>query len=168
MFHNIQTRLSEISIRVFSFRLMTRLVILRTTCPLQSPRGLAVACPDLGSVDGFNTHLSGTLRCRWEGASRPSTEPTCTHTRWGTRDTVDDMQALGMCRLSHDGWLHSGLTCKYSWTVDGHPRGDIRVTAAADHVVLNYRTRKHGGDWQDVSYSVQIDRTPCHLGGTRA
>lgn len=89
------------------------------------------------------------------------------HTRWGTRDTVDDMKALRISRLSRDGWLHSGLTCKYSWTVGGHPRGDIRVTAEADHVVLNYRTREQGGDWQDASYPVQIDRTPCHLGGTR-
>jgi hypothetical protein len=73
------------------------------------------------------------------------------------------MRALRMCRLYHDGWLHSDLTCKYSWTVDGHPRGDICVTAAADHVVLNYRTGKHGGDLQDISYSVQIDRTPVIL-----
>jgi Ca2+-binding RTX toxin-like protein len=34
--------------------------------------------------DGFNTHHSGTLRCRWEGASKPSTEP------GGGNDTIYD------------------------------------------------------------------------------
>lgn len=89
------------------------------------------------------------------------------HMRWGTRHTVDDMKALRIGKLARDGWLYSGLTCKYLWTIGGRPSGDIRVTAAVDRVVLNYRTQERGGDWQDVSYPVQIDRTPCHLGGTR-
>ncbi|WP_216597714.1 hypothetical protein [Loktanella sp. 3ANDIMAR09] len=46
--------------------------------------------------------------------------------------------------------------------------GDIMVRAAAGHVVLTYRTRTNGGDWRDMDYPVQIDWTPCHLGGTRA
>ena len=34
-------------------------------------------------------------------------------------------------------------------------------------MVLNYRIRENGGDWHDACYSVQIEQTPCHLGGTR-
>ena len=90
-----------------------------------------------------------------------------THTRWGTRDTVEDMKALHIGRLARDGWLRSGQTCTYSWTMGGRPRGNIRVTAARGHVVLNYRIRENGGDWHDACYSVQIEQTPCHLGGTR-
>lgn len=91
-----------------------------------------------------------------------------THPRWGTRNTVEDMQALRIGRLARDGWLRHGVTCSYSWTINGRPTGDIRVTAATGHVVLNYRCRENGGDWEQVSYPVQIDRTPCHFGGTRA
>jgi hypothetical protein len=91
-----------------------------------------------------------------------------THMRWDSRRTVDDMHGVRIGRLARDGWLNSGLTCVYSWSRGGKPTGSIRVTAGMDEVVLSYRTREMGGAWQDVRCPVQIDRTPCHLGGTRA
>ena len=90
-----------------------------------------------------------------------------THARWGTRDTVDDMRALHIGKLASNGWLNSGGTCSFTWSRAGRRTGDINVTAAAGHVVLSYRSRSTGGDWQDMKYRVQIDRTPCNLGGTR-
>lgn len=57
------------------------------------------------------------------------------------------MKALQIGKLASDGWLHSGRTCSYSWSQAGRPIGDIRVTAAAGHVILKYRNRENGGDW---------------------
>lgn len=89
------------------------------------------------------------------------------HWRWDARSTVEDMKALHISKLASDGWLQSGHTCSYAWSRAGRPFGDIRVTAATGHILLNYRCRDSGGDWQGQSYAVQIDRTPCHFGGTR-
>jgi len=91
-----------------------------------------------------------------------------THTRLGTRDTVDDMRALPIGKLSKAGWLSSGRTCAFTWSRAGRKTGAINVTAAAGHVVLSYKARSNGDEWRDMSYPVQIDRTPCNLGGTRA
>jgi hypothetical protein len=87
-----------------------------------------------------------------------------TNMRWGTRDTVDDMRALPIAKLARGRWLNSGGTCSYAWTTAGHRTGDIKVTAAAGHVVLSYQARSNCGEWQAKSYAVQIDRTPATLG----
>jgi len=88
--------------------------------------------------------------------------------RGQSRSTVDDMKSLRIGTLAQNGWLNSGRTCSYSWTIGGRPYGDIRVTAAAGHVFLNYRHRDHGGEWTPESYPVQIDTTACHFGGSRS
>jgi len=89
------------------------------------------------------------------------------HWRWGTRNTVEDMKALHIGKLANEGWLDSGRTCSYAWSLAGRPIGDISVTAAAGHILLQYRRRDNGGGWHDQCYTVQIDWTPCHLGGPR-
>jgi hypothetical protein len=91
-----------------------------------------------------------------------------THTRWDTRDTVDDMRALPIGKLSKAGWLSSGGTCAFTWSCAGRKTGAINVTAAAGHVVLSYKARSNGDEWRDMKYPVHIHRTPCNLGGTRA
>ncbi|WP_394154515.1 hypothetical protein [Loktanella salsilacus] len=91
-----------------------------------------------------------------------------TYARLGTRNTVDDMRALPISKLSKAGWLSSGGTCAFTWSRAGRRIGAINETAAAGHVVLSYKARSNGTEWRDMKYSVQIDRTPCNLGGTRA
>ena len=91
-----------------------------------------------------------------------------THTRWGTRNTVDDMRALPIGKLAQADWLSSGRTCAFVWSCGGRKMAEINVTAAAGVVVLSYKARSNGDEWRDMKYPVQIHRTPCNLGGTRA
>lgn len=35
-------------------------------------------------------------------------------------------------------------------------------------MILNYRSRSSGGDWQPMEYAVTLERTPCNVGGRRA
>ena len=44
----------------------------------------------------------------------------------------------------------------------------IRMRAEADRVILTYRHRSGGSEWNDEEYPVSIARTACHLGGSRA
>ena len=60
--------------------------------------------------DGFNTHHSGTLRCRREGASKPSTKP-----RYGERvstgfveSTVNTVVGKRFCKRQQMRWSKTG------------------------------------------------------------
>ena len=63
----------------------------------------------LSSCDGFNNHHIGTLRCRQEGASTPSTKPvpTISGTSW-----IFGMNTLV---LDHDDPLPNGYTIGDIW-----------------------------------------------------
>jgi len=90
-----------------------------------------------------------------------------TWTRWDTRPTVEDMKPLRIGALAKGGWLHSGTSSSYRWSIDGRPNGEIHVTAGGDHIRLNYRHQSWGGDWVTEAYPVGIAYVPCHFGGSR-
>ena len=36
-----------------------------------------------------------------------------------------------------------------------------------NRMILNYRHRPHGGEWEDVEQDISFDRTQCNYGGVR-
>lgn len=86
--------------------------------------------------------------------------------KWG-KDTTDDMRRLDVRRLARDGYLKPGMGYGWRWSRHGEVVASINVTVEVDRVLLNYRTRDHGGEWQDRRYPVLLDKTACHLGGER-
>ncbi|WP_373498720.1 hypothetical protein [Desulfococcus sp.] len=54
-----------------------------------------------------------------------------------------------------------------SWSSRGEKTGSIGYRMYADHMVLDYRSRSHGGDWEDVQQVVRFEKTPCRYGGHR-
>ncbi|MDP1845495.1 MAG: hypothetical protein Q8L09_01965 [Candidatus Moranbacteria bacterium] len=36
-----------------------------------------------------------------------------------------------------------------------------------DSIILNYRHRPHGGEWEEVEQKISFSRTPCNYGGYR-
>ena len=87
--------------------------------------------------------------------------------RFDTKDTTSGNCALDVRYLQKRGLLRPGIWYAYSWTRGGDPAGDIRVTVGDGMVVLNYRSRRRGSPWQDVSEPVLLTTTPCHFGGSR-
>jgi hypothetical protein len=45
--------------------------------------------------------------------------------------------------------------------------GSINVQSEPGRVILDYRQRDRGGEWQPERYPVYLDTTPCHMGGER-
>ena len=107
----------------------------------------------------------------------------------GGKDTTSDMRALDVRRLQRDGLLTPGRAFGWQWTRDGDEVASIQIRTEADHMILNYRSRSNGGEWQPISSpsattarrrerflpaSVPIDRTargagaPGGVGQTRA
>ena len=87
---------------------------------------------------------------------------------WGSgrgqsgRDTTSDYRALDVRRLQREGLLAPGRSR------DGKTVASIQVRAEADRVILNYRHKSGGSDWQPMDYPVRLDWTNCTLGGRRA
>ena len=86
----------------------------------------------------------------------------------GGKDTTSDMRPLDIRKLHRDGLLTPGLACSWHWTVSGKEVASIQMRTEVDRVILNYRSRSNGGDWQSMEYPVTLEWTPCHLGGRRA
>ncbi len=93
---------------------------------------------------------------------------------WGSgrsyseKSTTSDMCALDIRRLNRDGMLEQGRLFKWQWLIDGEKVSDISIRVEIDRVILSYRTRSNGGEWQEMKYPVYLEWTPCSLGGRRA
>jgi len=89
--------------------------------------------------------------------------------RWhfGANDTTDDYRSIDVRRWRRDGLLDAHQSFGWQWSRHGEVVASIRVRTEPDRVILTYRHRSGGEDWQDESYPVYLDWTPCHLGGQR-
>ena len=83
------------------------------------------------------------------------------------RNTVESCRSLDVNRLQRTGCLKPGWAGGWQWTRDGEQVAWINLRSEADRLHLAYRVRILGGEWQDVSETVRIVRTPCRLGGSR-
>lgn len=81
--------------------------------------------------------------------------------------TTSDMRPLDVRKLDRDGLLTPGRAFGWQWTRNGEEVASIQMRTEADRVILNYRNRRHGGEWEPMEYPVYLEWTPCHLGGQR-
>lgn len=86
----------------------------------------------------------------------------------GGKDTTSDMRALDIRRLQRDGLLTPGRAFDWNWLRNGETVASIQMRTEADQVILNYRSRSNGGEWQPMEYPIYLEWTPCNLGGRRA
>jgi hypothetical protein len=89
--------------------------------------------------------------------------------RWrhGARSTTDAMRSIDVRRWAREGMLRPGYSGGWRWHCGGQQVASIQMRAEADRVMLIYRHRSGGGDWKDEEYPVDLERTACHLGGSR-
>ena len=90
------------------------------------------------------------------------------HWRYGSKRTTDDHHSLDVRKLQREGVLAPGRTCSWVWSVNGREVASIGIRSTGTSVILSYRSRRGGGEWQGVECPVTIEWTPCHYGGQRA
>jgi hypothetical protein len=91
-------------------------------------------------------------------------------TRWAwasTKETVEGNRRLDINRLRQAGCLRPGYWGSWEWKQDGERVAWIQFRQEGDRLVLSYRVRRHGGEWQDVEQPTLIAWTPCRFGGAR-
>jgi len=90
--------------------------------------------------------------------------------RWhiGAKDTTDDYRKLDVRRLQRDGLLSPGQHYSCEWSRNGEKLASIQIRTELNKVILSYRHRSGGDEWQDKEYPVWLDWTGCNYGGQRA
>ena len=87
--------------------------------------------------------------------------------RWNKKDTTEANKRIDIRYLKKQGYLVPGYRGTLSWNCNGKPSGWIQFATLQDAIILEYRFRRNGGEWQDVNQRITITRTACHYGGDR-
>jgi hypothetical protein len=91
-------------------------------------------------------------------------------TRWAwisTKETVEGNRSLDINCLNRAGCLGPDHWGGWEWKRDGERVAWIEFRRAGDRLILSYRVRRHGGEWQDVEQPTPIVWIPCRFGGAR-
>lgn len=89
--------------------------------------------------------------------------------RWNSKTTTESQHRIDVRVLK--GWGH--LKCgsmsigTWSWSRYGEKTGSIGYRVDSECMILNYRHRHRGGEWEEVNQHIYFDRTPCNYGGYR-
>ena len=87
--------------------------------------------------------------------------------RWNSKSTTESQRRIDIRWLKKQGYLRPETFRSISWSRGDEKTGSIVFWMEADRMVLNYRYRFHGGEWENVEQTVSFDRTPCNYGGHR-
>jgi len=89
------------------------------------------------------------------------------YSRWSSKTTTDQVKKIDIRFMKKNGLLVTNLAGKLSWSVGDNPAGDIGYANYSDHLMLDYRHRENGEEWQPVKQRIDYDRTSCNYGGHR-
>jgi hypothetical protein len=89
--------------------------------------------------------------------------------RWhySAKNTTETYRSIDVRWLKREGMLSLGANRRITWSRGAEITGSINIRAEPDRVILDYRQRDHGGEWQAENYPVNLTTTPCHIGGER-
>ena len=87
--------------------------------------------------------------------------------RWDSKSTTDSQKRIDIRWLKNQGYLRPGHSGSLHWTIGKEKTGSIRFRMETDRMVLNYKYRINGGEWENVEQEIEFYRTPCNYGGHR-
>lgn len=86
---------------------------------------------------------------------------------YGRKGTVDECLAIDVNWMRRQGLLRPGAAGKLTWTRGGRPSGDIQYTTESERLLLRFRHRSRGGEWEDTEQPLPLEWSPCRFGGVR-
>ena len=87
--------------------------------------------------------------------------------RFGGKETTAGLSHLDVNWLNRNALLTPGKSSVVSWSREDQDAGRIMVRAEVGQLVLEYRSRSLGRDWESVAEPVRLTCTPCNYGGQR-
>lgn len=87
--------------------------------------------------------------------------------RPGWRRKCEQCLRLDIRALARKGFLKPGSYFGWQWTRDEEPCGSIGLSVSDAHVTFTYQRKPAEFPAQDFCFQVWIERSRCHLGGSR-
>ena len=88
--------------------------------------------------------------------------------RWDSKTTTESQHRIDIRWLKKQGYIRPGTSGTLSWTCRDEQTGSIRYRMEEKRMVLSYRHRPHGGEWEPVEQDILFNQTPCNYGGYRS
>lgn len=80
---------------------------------------------------------------------------------------TSDCHSIDLAWLRRKKLLRPGTSGALSYSRGGHATGSVQYMIEDAGLVLTYRTRKGGDDWQSITDRILFVRTPTRFGGER-
>lgn len=87
--------------------------------------------------------------------------------RWSSQETTEGYLQLDVRWLRRERALRSGAQGTVRWLSRGRETASIRYRTEVNAIIVSYKHQKRGGEWESLVYPIQLERTPCHYGGSR-
>ncbi len=88
--------------------------------------------------------------------------------RGDARDTTADYLRMDVRFMERQGYLRVFCGGSLHWSRRGERFASINFRSESDRVVLSYKNRTRGEEWESLEYPVLLERTPCNYGGFRS
>lgn len=87
--------------------------------------------------------------------------------RWDSKTTIESQYKIDVRWMKKQGLLVPGTAGTLSWSCRGKESGYISYRLGSDRLILNYRSRQSGGEWESIEDKIYFTWTPCNYGGRR-
>lgn len=87
--------------------------------------------------------------------------------RWNKKTKLEETKRIDIHSLKKLGFLNANCSGSLSWNRRGQPIGHINVRMIEDRMILSYRYRENGSEWEPVDQTVTLTETPCNYGKVR-
>ena len=83
------------------------------------------------------------------------------------KQKAEDCRSLDIYKMKRSGCLEAGRRGNWIWSRDDEEVARINYYCTGLDLVLNYRVRLCGGDWEAIEETVSLTQTDCNYGGHR-
>jgi hypothetical protein len=85
--------------------------------------------------------------------------------RWDAKRTTAGAHSIDIRKLKKWGSLQPGREGSLSWSRNGEKIASIGYRMEENRMILKYRHRPNGGEWEPVEQTIPFERPLCNYGG---
>ncbi len=87
--------------------------------------------------------------------------------RTGSKQKAEHCPSLDVNKMRRDGCLEPGWSGQWVWSRNGQETGRISARAERGRIILSYKVRQNGNDWEPITQTVHTTQSDCNYGGQR-
>ena len=87
--------------------------------------------------------------------------------RHSYKNKAGEYRSIDINRLHREGCLKEGWQGHWVWSRDGTEVCKIGAKSKDGSLILEYRVRQYGADWEPVTQPTRLTYVSCHYGGQR-